>query len=266
MSGKMTYRQYLRYHANNHGSATKRKEAQALLNVVGNNGGLNGYFLTGNGINRKGQVQAEQTSNGFTASALNRQVNPWWLDSYTKYSNQYDKDEKNGLHSGPWKGGRGYDPYAAQQARDNARKKAFIDDKLSRMPVQLDLINQAEQNRYAHIEDDYNRANSDLEDSWKQTQEDHNTATRQRLASRRRQIGVADDDFKKQNDAYSRYFARSGAGSSSTAQYTVPTLLARATQKIRNDIEDNNAENARAQETSFNRASLDYKKGFNYIC
>lgn len=32
---KMTYRQYLQFHANNHESENKRKEAQALLNVVG---------------------------------------------------------------------------------------------------------------------------------------------------------------------------------------------------------------------------------------
>ena len=183
---------------------------------------------------------------------------------HKKPSKSKNKKSKSKAKSGKYTGGYGYSyGYGGydSSAADNARKLAFLNDKLGRMPGQLDLINQAEQNRYAHIEDDYNRANSDLEDSWKQTQEDHNTATRQRLAGRRRQIGVADDDFKKQNDAYSRYFARSGAGSSSAAQYTVPTLLARATQKIRNDIEDNNAENARAQETSFNRASLDYKKG-----
>lgn len=45
MQGNESYRQYLQYHANNHPSATKRAEAQALLNVTGDDGGLNGYFL-----------------------------------------------------------------------------------------------------------------------------------------------------------------------------------------------------------------------------
>ena len=47
MQGNESYRQYLQYHANNHPSATKRAEAQALLNVTGDDGGLNGYFLMG---------------------------------------------------------------------------------------------------------------------------------------------------------------------------------------------------------------------------
>lgn len=45
MQGNESLRQYLQYHANNHPSATKRAEAQALLNVTGDDGGLNGYFL-----------------------------------------------------------------------------------------------------------------------------------------------------------------------------------------------------------------------------
>ena len=51
MQGNESLRQYLQYHANNHPSATKRAEAQALLNVTGDDGGLNGYFLMGNGTN-----------------------------------------------------------------------------------------------------------------------------------------------------------------------------------------------------------------------
>ncbi len=45
MQGNESLRQYLQYHANNNPGAARRAEAQALLNVTGNDGGLNGYFL-----------------------------------------------------------------------------------------------------------------------------------------------------------------------------------------------------------------------------
>lgn len=156
-----------------------------------------------------------------------------------------------------------YNAWAAQQAaqaRNGAKNLAIINENLRLMPNDLRRIDEAEKNKYAHIEDDYNRANGGLDNYWKQVQEDYNTARTQRLGNRRRQIGVADDDFKKQRDAYARYFARSGSGSSSTAQYAVPALLARAADKVRSSIEDNNEKNAREQETNYNRQGLDYRK------
>ena len=150
--------------------------------------------------------------------------------------------------------------YYNQQAQNRARNLAMINESLGLMPNQLRRIDEAEQNKYANIENNYNRDINNLENNWKQVQEDYNTARTQRLGNRRRQIDVANDDFKNQRDAYARYFARSGAGSSSMAQYTVPTMLARAAEKVRSSIEDNNAENAREQETNYNRQNLDYRR------
>lgn len=48
----MSYRQYLQYHANNHPSDIKRSEAQALLNVVGDDTNIDGNFLTGEKVDR----------------------------------------------------------------------------------------------------------------------------------------------------------------------------------------------------------------------
>ncbi len=94
MQGNESLRQYLQYHANNHPSAAKRAEAQALLNVTGDDGGLNGYFLMGNGTNNKGQTVGEQKSNGYTASPLNRSVNPWWKESYDSWRNRHNKKNR----------------------------------------------------------------------------------------------------------------------------------------------------------------------------
>lgn len=264
-NGPMSYRGYLQYHLDNHPSATKRAEAQALLNIVGNDRKIGSGFFEGQKTGFLGLQTREKQSNGYNASTINRVINPWWSNSYDEYLKNYEKDHAKDDNIGGGGGGGGSNPAAAQAARDNSLKIADINERLARMPGSLDRINRAEQNKYALIENSYNRNNAELDDSWKQTQEDYNIATKNRLANRRRQIGVADDDFKKQNDAYARYFARSGSGSSSAAQYTVPTLLARATQKIRNDIETNNAENAEQQQTSYNRSLYNYKKEKNSL-
>ena len=71
------------------------QKLKALLNVTGDDGGLNGYFLMGNGTNNRGQTVGEQKSNGYTASSLNRSVNPWWMNSYASWRDRYNK--KTGL-------------------------------------------------------------------------------------------------------------------------------------------------------------------------
>lgn len=47
MNGNASLHQYLQYHANNNPGGVRRNEAQALLNVVGDDGRINGNFLTG---------------------------------------------------------------------------------------------------------------------------------------------------------------------------------------------------------------------------
>ena len=259
MNNNMSYRQYLQYHANNHPSEIKRNEAQALLNVVGDDMNLDGNFLTGEKHGFLGLHTREKQANGYNASTINRTLNPWWTESYKKYLDDNSlstRKNKQEIVTGGYNG---------QPAQNTARNLALANESLSLMPNELKRIDEAERNKYANIDNDYNRSSNNLENNWKQIQEDYETARSQRLGNRRRQIDVANDDFKTQRDAYARYFARSGAGSSSMAQHTVPTMLARAAEKVRSTIEDNNAENAREQETNFNRQNLDYRNKKNDI-
>lgn len=98
MNGDASYRQYLQYHANNHPSAAKRAEAQALLNVVGDDQRINGNFLTGRregGFLGIGSHLQEQRSNGYNASTVNRSVNPWWQNSYNSWRNSQNQGQGN---------------------------------------------------------------------------------------------------------------------------------------------------------------------------
>ena len=56
MQGNESYRQYLQYHANNHPSATKRAEAQALLNVTGDTAWIDAQKYTGRAELYKGEL------------------------------------------------------------------------------------------------------------------------------------------------------------------------------------------------------------------
>lgn len=275
-----TPREWLKHQADTHRDLDTREYAKALYNVVDDNWKIDPRFIgqqnyRADGVTRKidngffgiGRKDHGNYSNGYSAYEVNRLINPKMQELYQADYNVWKNDptvkdtlEKQRQEKEKLKQISTSNPYAAQQARDNALKLASINDVLSRMPSQLNRINQAEQNKYAHIEDTFNRANHGNETGWNMYKEDHDRAVKNRLDNRRRQIGIADDDFKKQRDAYSRYFSRTGSGSSSTAQFSVPTLLARASQKIRNDIEKENADSAIEQETAFNRANFDYRK------
>lgn len=154
MNDKMTYRQYLQYHANNHGSDIKRKEAQALLNVVGDNGIINNDFLTGEKVDRgwfRRPDIREKQSNGFVASTVNRTLNPWWTDSYKKYSDQYDRDKATVPQ---------YDPYAeqrARQAQEDAKNRAFLDQSLNRFDSYFGDADRTHDIRLQNINNSYNQ-------------------------------------------------------------------------------------------------------------
>lgn len=222
MDSNTSYRQYLQYHANNHPSDTKRREAQALLNVVGDDRRLDGNFLTGTGTNIRGEVTGEQLSNGFTASAINNTVNPWWSSSYDEFRKLNPTPQPPNQQWANTGGGGTYRP------NDDTRILAELNQQLGRYDSMFGNVDIAERNRMASILNDYNRGKGELDKGWGDAQEDHDTATRQRLANRQRSRDVIDDDFRNQSNAYDRFFARHGAGSSSAAQYNVPTQLGRA--------------------------------------
>lgn len=146
-----------------------------------------------------------------------------------------------------------------KEQEENARKLAYINDQIGYMPGQLDRINRAERNRLDFIDDNYNSALGYSDRAWRRAQEDHKEDVARRLRVRTNRVNSANEDFRRQNDAFARYFNRVGAGSSSVAQITAPTLLARGASKIRNEIEEANAEQDQLQTKYFNRAKEDHE-------
>lgn len=247
----MSFRQYLQFHANNHESENKRKEAQALLNVVGDDGNIDGNFLTGEKHGLFGLKTREKTSNGFNASTLNRMVNPWWNESYKKYSAQWDKDAQSGLYDvrpnlDPTRGQSGgssmtYDPKVV----------AWLDQQLARFPGLYRNIENNRQNRLKRNTEDYELYRQDAEDQYGLAKRNFEFEKSQRLKTRDKRLAGNDTSYKNQMDQWQRYLGMMGVGRSSTAQVTVPEALSREATQAKDQIEDENALNATKSQLSW---------------
>lgn len=192
MQGNESYRQYLQYHANNHPSATKRAEAQALLNVTGDDGGLNGYFLMGNGTNNKGQTVGEQKSNGYTASSLNRSVNPWWMNSYANWQHSQKQGGANlNLDLGGGRGGGGGGMGGGNRA--SAAQLAEYDQGIGQLEHGLGRIDNQLGVRLGNINNQYTTKKNELKSSWNRAEGQFNDQTRQNQQQRRTNINNIND-------------------------------------------------------------------------
>ena len=194
MNGNESYRQYLQYHANNHPSATKRAEAQALLNQVGDDQRLNGYFLMGGDTNRKGQATGEQTSGGYTASALNRSVNPWWTNSYNSWRQANrggsDPGANQNLNLGYYGGGGGG---WGGGNRASAAQLAEYDQGIGQLEHGLGRIDNQLGVRLGNINNQYNTKKNELRSSWNRAEGQFNDQTRQNQQQRRTNINNIND-------------------------------------------------------------------------
>ena len=193
MQGNESYRQYLQYHANNHPSATKRAEAQALLNVTGDDGGLNGYFLMGNGTNNRGQTVGEQKSNGYTASSLNRSVNPWWMNSYANWQHSQKQGGANlNLDLGGGRGGGGGGGMGGGN-RASAAQLAEYDQGIGQLEHGLGRIDNQLGVRLGNINNQYTTKKNELKSSWNRAEGQFNDQTRQNQQQRRTNINNIND-------------------------------------------------------------------------
>lgn len=192
MQGNESYRQYLQYHANNHPSATKRAEAQALLNVTGDDGGLNGYFLMGNGTNNRGQTVGEQKSNGYTASSLNRSVNPWWMNSYASWR-QANRGGDPGPNTQNIGGGIGFGGGMGGGNRASAAQLAEYDQGIGQLEHGLGRIDNQLGVRLGNINNQYTTKKNELKSSWNRAEGQFNDQTRQNQQQRRTNINNIND-------------------------------------------------------------------------
>lgn len=191
----MSYRQYLQYHANNHPSSTKRAEAQALLNVVGDDQRINGNFLTGERHGLFGARTREQQSNGYTASTINRSVNPWWRNSYGSYINKNniakvghktDSSDRSVGFSRGYGGGGGGSRASAAQLAEYQQGIDQANHNLGRVNTQLGI-------RRANINDSWKKKSDALASSIDRAKHQYDDQVIQNKQQRRNDVNLIND-------------------------------------------------------------------------
>ena len=186
MNDNASYRQYLQYHALNNPGAARRAEAQALLNQVGDDGKLNGNFLMGQKVDRgwfRSPDVREQTSNGYTASTLNRSVNPWWVNSYNSWLNSQKQGNTGDQTINIGGGGN----------RASAAQLAEYDQGIGQLEHGLGRIDNQLGVRLGNINNQYTTKKNELKSSWNRAEGQFNDQTRQNQQQRRTNINNIND-------------------------------------------------------------------------
>lgn len=267
MQGNESLRQYLQYHVNNHPSAAKRAEAQALLNKVGDDGKLDGNFLMGQKVDRgwfRSPDIREQTSNGYTASALNRNILPWWINSYNSWrGSQAPKDQEKTV-VGPG-GGGGFNPFAAQEARNKADAIAKYDDEINQANSAINRLGGQEAVGIANAGKAKDRAWQENENSFNESTGRYNMNTKDAIDNIKKTRDQIESDTATKVRSAKGILASGGAGDSSFAKTVAPYEIAKAASKQQGEAQDAYAKNRRDMDINYFAVKNAYNKNKNDI-
>lgn len=263
MSDISSLRQYLQYHANNNPGAAKRAEAQALLNKVGDDGKLDGNFLTGQKVDRgwfRSPDVREQTSNGYTASALNRNILPWWINSYNSYMASQNRQNTDNTQDTGGGGGGGFNPFAAQEARNKADAIAKYDDEISQANSAINRLGGQEAVGIANAGKAKDRAWQENENSFNESTGRYNMNTKDAIDNIKKTRDQIESDTATKVRSAKGILAAGGAGDSSFAKTVAPYEIAKAASKQQGEAQDAYAKNRRDMDVNYFAVKNAYNK------
>lgn len=268
MSDISSLRQYLQYHANNNPGAAKRAEAQALLNKVGDDGKLDGNFLTGQKVDRgwfRSPDVREQTSNGYTASALNRNILPWWINSYNSYMASQNRQNTDNTQDTGGGGGGGFNPFAAQEARNKADAIAKYDDEIAQANSAIGRLGGQEAVGIANAGKAKDRAWQENENSFNESTGRYNMNTKDAIDNIKKTRDQIESDTATKVRSAKGILASGGAGDSSFANVLAPYEIAKAASKQQGEAQDAYAKNRRDMDINYFAVKNAYDKNKNDI-
>lgn len=263
MSDISSLRQYLQYHANNNPGAAKRAEAQALLNKVGDDGKLDGNFLTGQKVDRgwfRSPDVREQTSNGYTASALNRNILPWWINSYNSYMASQNRQNTDNTQDTGGGGGGGFNPFAAQEARNKADAIAKYDDEIGQANSAINRLGGQEAVGIANAGKAKDRAWQENENSFNESTGRYNMNTKDAIDNIKKTRDQIESDTATKVRSAKGILAAGGAGDSSFAKTVAPYEIAKAASKQQGEAQDAYAKNRRDMDVNYFAVKNAYNK------
>lgn len=252
-----TYRSYLqRWASNPNATKNERNQAQALLNVVGDDGTLDERFTSQQAYNAPGVFQSGLRSRGnwtrggdinYDVDYTGR-INSGWYKAYVD-------EQVAARKAGPSKPGPSLDPTRGQSGGSSMtydpKAVAWLDQQLARFPGLYRNIENNRQNRLKRNAEDYETYRQDAEDQYGLAKRNFEFEKSQRLKTRDKRLAGNDTSYKNQMDQWQRYLGMMGVGRSSTAQVTVPEALSREATQAKDQIEDENALNATKSQLSW---------------
>lgn len=257
----VSYRQWLQDRAYNGSSEEVKRNANRLLNTVGDDGRIDDkyrsqkYYSMGNDGSQStpytpGNQQGKWGVYGHDWAGLNA-INDQMKAAYNSQNVQYGgviqdktKNVSPALSSSRGQSGSSsmtYDPKAV----------AWLDQQLARFPGLYRNIENNRQNRLKRNAEDYELYRQDTEDQYNQAKRNFEFEKSQRLKTREKRLAGNDASYKNQMDQWQRYLGMMGVGRSSTAQVTVPDALSREATQAKDQIEDENALNATKSQLSW---------------
>ena len=276
----MGYRSWLQNYVNNHPDQNTRSQGQGLLNVVGDDMGIDRNFLSGNvgngGNFRKTGLFGRNTwvkggdgklyKNDEISGINDRFKQLYYADMARNRGGDGGVPEgASGSGGGYYGGGGGFNPFAAQEARNKADAIAKYDDEISQANSAINRLGGQEAVGIANAGKAKDRAWQENENSFNESTGRYNMNTKDAIDNIKKTRDQIESDTATKVRSAKGILASGGAGDSSFANVLAPYEIAKAASKQQGEAQDAYAKNRRDMDINYFAVKNAYDKNKNDI-
>lgn len=271
----MGYRSWLQNYVNNHPDQNTRSQGQGLLNVVGDDMGIDRNFLSGNvgngGNFRKTGWFGRNTwvkggdgklyKNDEISGINDRFKQLYYADrERAGQTGNHDQGDASGGGGGGYYGGGGFNPYAAQEARNKADAIAKYDDEIAQANSAINRLGGQEAVGIANAGKAKDRAWQENENSFNESTGRYNMNTKDSIDNIKKTRDQIESDAASKVRSAKGILSAGGAGDSSFAKILAPYEIAKAASKQQGEAQDAYAKNRRDMDINYFAVKNAYKK------
>lgn len=270
----MGYRSWLQNYVNNHPDQNTRSQGQGLLNVVGDDMGIDRNFLSGNvgngGNFRKTGLFGRNTwvkggdgklyKNDEISGINDRFKQLYYADREKNRGGGDGAPDDNSGGGGGYYGGGGFNPYAAQEARNKADAIAKYDDEIAQANSAINRLGGQEAVGIANAGKAKDRAWQENENSFNESTGRYNMNTKDAIDNIKKTRDQIESDTATKVRSAKGILAAGGAGDSSFAKTVAPYEIAKAASKQQGEAQDAYAKNRRDMDVNYFAVKNAYNK------
>lgn len=264
----MGYRSWLQNYVNNHPDQNTRSQGQALLNTVGDDMGIDRNFLSGNvgngGNYRKTGLFGRNTWVKGGDGRLYKNDEISGINDRFKQLYYADREKNRGGGDGAPDdnsgGGGGFNPFAAQEARNKADAIAKYDDEINQANSAINRLGGQEAVGIANAGKAKDRAWQENENSFNESTGRYNMNTKDAIDNIKKTRDQIESDTATKVRSAKGILAAGGAGDSSFANVLAPYEIAKAASKQQGEAQDAYAKNRRDMDINYFAVKNAYDK------